>query len=773
MEYLASGGSVLLAIFGFAFVILIHELGHFVMAKLAGVRVDAFSIGFPPTIWSRRIGETTYRIGLLPFGGYVKMLGQEDLPSRTDDADPDPRSYSNQPAYWRAAILLGGVVSNLVSSYLIIVILVWSGMPHTPALVGRVYREVATLQDGRSTVVESPARRLDLRTGDRIRAINGATVRGLDDVQLAVMLAGSAPVTVTVERAGQTLVLPATGEVRPVYSRFAGTPTLGFEGPRARIITAVSVNSYGIQPGQTVEAVAGTDTTTLTGDEVETLLLPHVGRQVTLRLGDGDGDRTVSCRLLGLDAGAGGAGLPLQVDELVDGGGAAAAGMERGDVLVAADGVAITHADQLLGLVQVAGTAGRPVALDLRRWRDGAWQTVAVTAIPVRDPTAGRWLLGIHLSILATNDPPSLPPGWSGPAAPLRGPGPGHRGLWQAIDLLTSGPLPLPADLAQRLRGITGVLPPDARLIDARLTAVPHPGQPGAIDLTYVTGGRATAVGISAAARDQLEHLAAVNPIGRLFGQRPQPALIRTLTGATVISTGEDHHGFPAPGMIQVAQDGRPLPPIDLADLPQADREAILSLAAGDVILGISRPAPVGGVLLESVRGATGRGTATLATPAATDGVWLEFGRAVIEPFPVSDWTDGFVYANHLSRTMIHDTLLLIPRFFRGGERGGLDATKSLSGPVGIFGMLKSSAEESFKFYLKLIALIGLNLFLINLLPIPITDGGQLLLLGIECLIRRPVPAVIQNMIMWLGLVAVILLMLFVVGLDISREIFG
>src|SRR3954469_14638282 len=110
----------ILAALGFGFVIFIHELGHFLFAKWAGVRVDRFSIGFGPVILRRQIGETEYALSLLPLGGYVKMLGQEDLPSEVGgEARTDPRSYLAKPAWWQALILLGGVLFNLISSYLI------------------------------------------------------------------------------------------------------------------------------------------------------------------------------------------------------------------------------------------------------------------------------------------------------------------------------------------------------------------------------------------------------------------------------------------------------------------------------------------------------------------------------------------------------------------------------------------------------------------------------------------------------------------------------
>ena len=116
---------------------------------------------------------------------------------------------------------------------------------------------------------------------------------------------------------------------------------------------------------------------------------------------------------------------------------------------------------------------------------------------------------------------------------------------------------------------------------------------------------------------------------------------------------------------------------------------------------------------------------------------------------------------------------MLLPRLFRSPEDGGVDANKSLTGPIGIFRELKARAElMGFDSFLKLIALVGLNLFIVNLLPIPITDGGQLLMLGVETAIRRPLPMWLRNGLMYLGVGLVGALFIYICGLDILR-LFG
>ena len=107
-----SGLSWILAFAGFAFLVVAHELGHFTVAKLVGMRVEKFSLFFPPTLVSKKRGETEYAIGAIPAGGYVKITGMnpdEELPEEVRD-----RAYHAQPVWKRIAVILAGPAVNLV-----------------------------------------------------------------------------------------------------------------------------------------------------------------------------------------------------------------------------------------------------------------------------------------------------------------------------------------------------------------------------------------------------------------------------------------------------------------------------------------------------------------------------------------------------------------------------------------------------------------------------------------------------------------------------------
>lgn len=187
-------GNVLVVLLGFGMMVLVHEFGHFVVAKLSGIKVEAFSIGFPPTFagirrtadgYRIRIlprffpkendesgdgrlsftvgkrtkpGETEYRIGLIPFGGFVKMLGQEDVGS--GQASDDPRSFVNKPVSIRIPVIAAGVSFNVLSAIIIFMIVFLIGIKLLPPIVGAV-------------VPNSPAAKAGLKPGDEIIEIAG------------------------------------------------------------------------------------------------------------------------------------------------------------------------------------------------------------------------------------------------------------------------------------------------------------------------------------------------------------------------------------------------------------------------------------------------------------------------------------------------------------------------------------------------------------------------------------------------------------------------
>ena len=143
---------------GLGFVIFIHELGHFLLAKWNGVKVEKFSIGFGPTLFGFRRGETEYVLAAIPLGGFVKMLGEGVEGDETNTTDP--RAFPNKSVGARMAILSAGVVMNVILGMACFVYAYGQGMEEHPAIIG-------------SVLAGSPAYEAGIRSGDEIVAIDG------------------------------------------------------------------------------------------------------------------------------------------------------------------------------------------------------------------------------------------------------------------------------------------------------------------------------------------------------------------------------------------------------------------------------------------------------------------------------------------------------------------------------------------------------------------------------------------------------------------------
>ena len=137
--FVSSGGSIMWAALGLGLVIFFHEMGHFAVAKWCNVNVERFSIGFGPVLFSRKWGETEYALSLIPFGGYVKMLGQDDAdPSQltNEQIAEDPRSYLAKNVWQRMAIISAGVIMNVITAVMFVGCAFAIGVDLPPNVIG-------------------------------------------------------------------------------------------------------------------------------------------------------------------------------------------------------------------------------------------------------------------------------------------------------------------------------------------------------------------------------------------------------------------------------------------------------------------------------------------------------------------------------------------------------------------------------------------------------------------------------------------------------------
>ncbi|MGM0704692.1 MAG: RIP metalloprotease RseP [Bacteroidota bacterium] len=214
LSILTSTAWVLLAL---TILVFIHELGHFLTAKYFGMRVERFSIGFPPTVFGRRMGDTEYVIGATPLGGYVKISGMidENLDTEHIEAEPEPHEFRSKPVWQRIIVITAGVIFNVFLAALIFAGIKWStGESYIPAEnIESVY-----VQEG------SVAHGMGLRTGDQIAAVNGEAFETFDQLNPGALLADT--LTITVDRSGTSETLVGPRDIMTQISR-ASSQTVG------------------------------------------------------------------------------------------------------------------------------------------------------------------------------------------------------------------------------------------------------------------------------------------------------------------------------------------------------------------------------------------------------------------------------------------------------------------------------------------------------------------------------------------------------------------
>jgi regulator of sigma E protease len=223
--------------------VVIHELGHFSVAKAFGVKVERFAVGFGPSILRRRVGETEYVLAWLPLGGYVKMAG-ESPDEEVAPADA-PRSFGAQSPLRRTLIALAGPGANLALSILVIASLLMTGWPTATSLIGSV-------QPG------SPAEAAGMRSGDRVVEIEGSPVWRWDELTRVVRASEGGPIDLTVDRGGERVALRVVPEPAPGAARYR----IGVEQPRRAAVVAVAdaagrAAQAGLETGDRITAVQG------------------------------------------------------------------------------------------------------------------------------------------------------------------------------------------------------------------------------------------------------------------------------------------------------------------------------------------------------------------------------------------------------------------------------------------------------------------------------------------------------------------------------------
>lgn len=708
-----------LVLVGFSIIIFVHELGHFIAARWAGIRVLAFALGFGPALVSYRQGlglriggserdylaalergdgaalsPTEYRFNLLPFGGYVKMLGQEDLdPGATS---PEPDSYQNRPVWKRMIVISAGVIMNLLIGAALYVAVFMTGLETEPPWVGGVIPESPASRvrpiNAEALGIEEPG----LVPGDRIVRVNGRKPNSFNDLVLASAISDRGDhVALTVSRPG--MAEPLEFSVAPemnVITRFRG---IGVEPARsAELFDPDSADERalflerleqlgwtGVEPGMRLVEVEG-----LAEVEGATALARAIQRsegrpvRATFRAAAGPSTSVtleprveLQADLVRFDEEAAGY---LQVEHLLGltpvmmvGGvneRGRAEGLERGDVFARLGAIDFPSIPE--GIAEIRRHAGRSIDLVLLR-RAAPDETVAAA--------------GIELGETATH--PSEPRGLEG-----------YRRIEMTADVSEDGRIGFTSDHTALDLGLLARPPQEIRSVFGdEQTRAPAARSIVARSGTMLLAVEGEPVSSLAEAREAL--------------RRTTAAAFRDDAGSTDVALTLAPPGEP-PTRVTWRLHGDDL-----------DRLHALGWAA-EVDMRLFRP----GVI--EVRG---------------DGPIEALAMGVRE-----------------THRVILMTYVTFARLFQGTVK-----IEHLKGPIGIAHLGTQAAERGVTWLLFFMALISINLAVVNFLPLPIVDGGQFLFLAVEAVRGRPVSIAFQQAVTVAGLVLIAAVFLLVTYNDI------
>lgn len=253
--------------------IFIHELGHFLAAKLMGMRVDRFSIGFPPRAFGKKIGDTDYCISWLPLGGYVKIAGMVDESMDVDflEKEPQPWEFRSKSVLARMFVLSAGVIMNVV-----LAVIIFTGIQFARGKYLQETTEIGYVTEG------SVGEQAGLAPGDKILSINGQSVTHWDEIQSLIYIENLGnDITLDIERQGKTIPIsipaihfakPSENELGLVVSHTVVT----IDGVEPHM----PAEQLGLRTGDTILAL---NDTAVAYPKIVSLIKLHAGKPITLK----------------------------------------------------------------------------------------------------------------------------------------------------------------------------------------------------------------------------------------------------------------------------------------------------------------------------------------------------------------------------------------------------------------------------------------------------------------------------------------------------------
>jgi len=231
-------------ILGLSILVGVHEMGHMLSAKYFGMRVEKFSIGFPPKVFGFKKGETEYSIGAIPLGGFVKISGMVDESMDTEamKAKPQPWEFRSKPAWQRLIVMLGGIIVNVITAFVINI-----------ALSGIVGEEYVTIDEvNKYGIVALPlGEEIGLKTGDKIIAVNGKKTEDFYEFGDALLDPNS---SFTILRGDTQKVIPVPSDL---LNKLSDKNAAGFIEPFsafkvAEVINGSNADKGGLKAGDSI-----------------------------------------------------------------------------------------------------------------------------------------------------------------------------------------------------------------------------------------------------------------------------------------------------------------------------------------------------------------------------------------------------------------------------------------------------------------------------------------------------------------------------------------
>lgn len=719
--------AILKAALGLGFVIFIHELGHFLVAKWCDVHVTVFSIGFGPALPGCRFqwGETMYKLALFPLGGYVQMVGQVDADESSDGSEDDPRSYRNKTVWQRMAIISAGVVMNAILA-IICFIVVFQGPGKD--------RQAAVIE---AVEAGKPAFEYGIPTGAEILRIGDLERPYFDDLRVIVMGASRGEkITLVYQRPGDDQ--PTEVKIPPVVDK---RPLLGLApASRAQLAAArhllgyetpVSINSAAARaspPFEFDDLIVGV-THPEHGDDPKFMELPRDPRKPEQR------DYFEYLRRLRLLADK---DITIVVERKVRG----SAG-ERTERV----GIKVPRANhRTLGVRMKIGAIAQ-----VRKESPAAKAGVRPPTVEKREDGSVKAYEGDRIRWVKVRRPDGSELMWA--IEPEKVPQDGVARQLRPLD-----PVRLPDDLRQWARQVFAAkATPDAKDLTVQLHVKRHGSEVKEDEYKTLS-----------LQWDQAWQFDRAEP-----NSTPSPLAIPELGLAyqvqmTVADAKAKDHALQPGDEIKDIRFHYQLPKGETEDsvwLSKGIKRDLKAEEFASIFWHLQAPQ----LYKVTVKVKRGEEIEEVALSPEEDTTWpLEKRGLILAPDQRTELADNFVEAIGLGFRDTWRSMVQVYQNLRGMITGQI-ALENLGGPVTIARVAYRIAGYDFWEFVFFIGLISINLAVINFLPIPVLDGGHMVFLLYEKIRGKPASEKVRIGATYAGLALILSLMVFVIYLDISR----